>query len=467
MTGTAQRRRRAYSLRGRLLALLIGLMAVLWLGSALLAFQHAVEEVDALFDAQMVQASDLLLEMARDIERPRPAGDLAGPSKRSRLPIFYQVMDGDGLRWRLLAHSPTAPDMVLLPEQLAEGFSRVEAAGLPWRIFVRQETEGPGRHLRVVVGQRYSIRDDLAHEFAEHLAIPLGMAFPVVAIAIWWAVSRATRPVRAAARSVVAMQVDNLRPIDLADRLPEEIAPLIEAINTLTARVAGAIESERRFTADAAHELRTPLAALKVQAQVAMKVGEPELRQHALGQVLVGVERMHHLVEQLLALARLDPAAAAPAAGRSTDLADAAALACAELAPRAMARRQEVQLLAGQPARARIDDAWALALIRNLVDNALRYGEDGGRVEVGVVGTGQGVELSVRDDGPGVAAENRGRLLERFYRAADADAEGCGLGLSIVARIAESASARIDFVDGLARADGGVGLGVRVAFPPA
>lgn len=458
---------RCYSMRCRLMVLLIGLLAVLWLGASVVAFEHAVSETDELFDAQMVQASDLLLGLARGSSSASPVSPVSPAPYRYEMPLFYQLMDRHGDGWRVLAHSASFPGAGPLPRELDEGFSRVELAGAPWRVFVRLGSADDGRQLRVVVGQRYSIRDDLTHEFSEHLAIPLVMVFPLMAVAIWWGIGRAMRPVSEAARFVSGMRADDLKPVALAERVPDEIVPLIDAINVLTERVARTIENERRFTADAAHELRTPLAALKVHAQVAGRISEPDERSRVLGQVMAGVERMTHLVEQLLALARLEPGAGGVEAGAATDLAEAAALACADLAPRAMARRQEVQLRATQPARARVDAVRALALICNLVDNALRYGPDGARVEVAVRCTAQGVELSVMDDGPGVEPARRGRLLERFYRGADADAEGCGLGLSIVSRIVDAAAARIEFVDGLLRPDGGFGLGVRVQFPAA
>ena len=461
------KRPQGYSLRNRLLILLIGLVAVLWLGSSVLAFRHALIESDELFDAQMVQASELLLGLLRAADVDSQAGRLLSRAGARGGPVFFQVLDWHRGGWRLLAGSKAAADDGLPWAALNEGFSRIHFRGESWRLFVRPDVAGDGRPLRIVVGQRYGIRDDLAHEFAEHLAIPLGLAFPLMAVAIWWAVSRAMRPVREAADTVSAMPVDRLQPIALSDPAPDEIEPLLRAIDTLTARVSGAIEKERRFTADAAHELRTPLAALRVHAQVAMRVSAPDERHHALTQVMAGVERMTHLVEQLLDLARLDPAVLGAAEEAETDLCDAAAVACAELAPRAIERHQEVRLNATAPANARVGQTWAQALVRNLVDNALRYGRDGGRVEVDVAAAGDGVELRVRDDGPGVVPKQRGRLVERFYRAPDARADGCGLGLSIVSRIVESAAARIEFTDGLPRGDGGVGLGVRVRFPAA
>lgn len=459
---------RRYSLRSRLMVLLIGAMSVLWLGAGVAAFLHALEETDDLLDAQMVQASELVLGLVRGSEVERPVGSPREQVHPYRMPVFYQVMDLYQGHWRMLAHTPEAANESLPVERLNEGFSRVDIAGKPWRVFVRIEQGADRRLFRVVVGQLYGIRDGLAHEFAEHLLVPLALGFPLMALAIWGAVHRATGPVGEAAAKVTRMPVSQLGPIALTEPLPVEIAPLVDAIDSLTARVARAIDNERRFTADAAHELRTPLAALRVQAQAALRVNDPEERRRVLRQVLAGVERMTHLVEQLLALARLDPAAATASERQATDLSDIAAETCAELAPRAIARGQEVQLRTGALAPVGIDPSWAAALVRNLVDNALRYGRDGGNVEVEVRRDGGDVTLTVRDDGPGVAPEVRPRLAERFYRAGgDSGVDGCGLGLSIVARIAESSRARIEYADGLPAPGGGVGLAVRVVFPAA
>ncbi|MCB1956456.1 MAG: sensor histidine kinase N-terminal domain-containing protein [Rhodocyclaceae bacterium] len=452
-----------YSLRGRLMAVLISSMGLLWLVAAVSAFLHALEETDELFDAQMVQASELLLGLVKGAEAEKLIMPTAEQAHPYRMPVFYQVLRMRDGRWEVLAHVPEEQAGLPPGERLTDGFLRLELEGVPWRIFVRTERDRDERLYRVVVGQRYAIREDLGHEFAEHLLIPLGVGFPVMALVIWWGIGRAMRPVQQAAGTVARMPVDRLGPIRLSEPCPTEIAPLLEAIDSLTIRVGRAIESERRFTADAAHELRTPLAGLRVQAQVAMRVADPVERARALQNVLDGVTRMTHLVEQMLALARLDPSAAGVVGDAPVDLGDVAAATCADLTPRALQRGQEIQLDAPRGIPVWLDETWARALIGNLVDNGLRYGRDGGRVEVEVVRSALHIDLCVLDDGPGVAEGERERLAERFYRG-ESDQEGCGLGLSIVARIVAAVHAQLDFIDGLPRADGGTGFGVRIRF---
>lgn len=235
-------------------------------------------------------------------------------------------------------------------------------------------------------------------------------------------------------------------------------------LDALVVRLAEALDNERRFTADAAHELRTPLAALRIQAQVASRAVESGARQHALEQVLSGVERMTHLVEQLLTLARLDPDAMLPD-GVCVDLAEIARSVCSSLAPQALRRDQGLSLDAPDAMPVLGNHWWLEVLLRNLVDNALRYTPAGGEVRVVVDAAGRC--MSVSDSGPGIDPVLRDKMLTRFARGVEADTEGCGLGLSIVARIAAILGARLHFEQGLARPEGGEGLAVVLTFPPA
>ncbi|MEW6253565.1 MAG: ATP-binding protein, partial [Planctomycetota bacterium] len=253
-----------------------------------------------------------------------------------------------------------------------------------------------------------------------------------------------------------------LAPLDASTPLPDEVAPLRTALNALIRRVAEAFDNERRFTADAAHELRTPLAALKVQAQVALRAQADDSRRHALAQVIAGVDRMTHLVEQLLTLARVEPNRV-DVAGHAFDPASIIQEVCAEMLPRAHGQNQSLLVVAPAGCTLAMAPAWLAIALRNLVDNALRYAGEGARVEVRLARTASGCALSVADDGPGVAPELRARLAARFVRG-ETDSEGCGLGLSIVARVAELSRARLELGDGLPRAAGGHGFAATLHF---
>jgi two-component system sensor histidine kinase QseC len=324
--------------------------------------------------------------------------------------------------------------------------------------------DGDGEY-RVVVGQAHAARERLARETGLTLLLPAALALPLMALAVWWVVGHTLRPVAALARRVGGLDAQALAPLDAGAPLPDEIAPLHAALNALIGRVTAAIDAERRFTADAAHELRTPLAALKVQAQVALRAEADAARQHALAQVVAGVDRMAHLVEQLLTLARVDPSRR-DLAQPPIDPADDVAAAVAAMQPLAERRRQTLALVAEPGCAIAIPPAWLQIALRNLLDNALRYAGDGARIEVRLAREGGGCVLGVVDDGPGVAPALRTQLGARFVRGST-DEEGCGLGLSIVTRIAALAGAQLELGDGLQRPDGGHGLAARLHFPAA
>jgi signal transduction histidine kinase len=261
------------------------------------------------------------------------------------------------------------------------------------------------------------------------------------------------QPLAAVALEIASRDSDHLVELRPA-RAPEEVRPLVEAINSLFTRVEQTLESERRFTADAAHELRTPLAALTAQAQVAMQARSAAEREHAMAQLATSLRRATRLVDQILTLARLDPEDRPPT-GR-VDLGGLAEEVCARHG--ALALEKDIALeLNAEPVTVPGDSDMLRILLRNLVDNAIRYTPVGGQVTVAVTREG----LSVTDSGPGIPVEERARVFNRFHRLAGQDIEGSGLGLSIVARIAERHGAAISLDSG---ADGR-GLKISVRFP--
>jgi two-component system sensor histidine kinase QseC len=235
--------------------------------------------------------------------------------------------------------------------------------------------------------------------------------------------------------------------------------PLVENLNRLFERVAQLIAGERRFTADASHELRTPLAALKIQAQVARASSNEAERAHALDKVIAGCDRATHLVEQLLTLARLDP----DEAGSKTEACDLqflAGTAVAELAQFAFSKKIEIDLAEGAAQEVRGHAGLIAILLRNLIDNAIRYSPEGGSVHVRAAADAGAVTLTVTDQGPGIAADERDRVGQRFYRILGTEESGSGLGLSIVKRIAELHRASVSLGEG----EAGRGLSVTVRF---
>jgi two-component system sensor histidine kinase QseC len=294
----------------------------------------------------------------------------------------------------------------------------------------------PNRKFQVQVAEPVANREQVALEVASQVGLPIILVLPLLALVIVGTVRHALRPMDELAGTLATRTVANLTPLQKAD-LPLEVMPLVTNLNNLLQRLDHALDSERRFTADAAHELRTPLAAIQIQAQVALASHNPDGRAHALEQVLAGTRRAARLVDQLLRLARLDPLAGLPA----TQPVDLAALA-----------RQVVEDMHLDAARVGVEAAGNITVagdsdllrvaLRNLLDNAVRYSPPESRIQVGISGEG-GARIWVVDCGPGVPEEDLPRLTERFYRGSEVTREGSGLGLAIVARIAQLHGARL------------------------
>jgi len=286
---------------------------------------------------------------------------------------------------------------------------------------------------------------------------PLALALPLLGLAAWWAVRHGLQPLRRLSSTLRQRQPQALEPV-LLPQAPEEMQPMLQALNGLLQRIGGMVESERRFTADAAHELRTPLAAIRTQAQVALAESDQAARRHALQATLQGCDRATRLVDQLLTLSRLE--SAGPPSWTLVDLAALARGVARDLAPEALARHQDLALEAETPCPVQGDATLLAVLVRNLLDNASRYSPEGAtlRLVVAPVAPGQ-VLLDVQDSGPGLADTDRARLGERFFRVLGSGASGSGLGWSIVQRIAAAHGATVEV--GRSASLGGLQVAVR------
>lgn len=445
---------KGHSLQARLLALVLGLVTVVWLCAAVLIWRDARHELDELLDGHLAQAAAMLVvqqstDAVHDDEQHVDAPLLHKYAPR----VAFQVFHGE----RLVMHSVHASTRPMAP--IERGFATVvQEDGQEWRVFAAQGVE---RGVLVYVGEQTASRGAILRAVLRSALRPLVIALPLLALAGWWAVRRGLLPLRALSQTLEQRGPQALEPVTL-EGLPQEMQPLVRALNTLLERIAGMLETERRFTADAAHELRTPIAAIRAQAQVALGAGSDEAaRQHALQTTLAGCDRATHLVEQLLTLARLD--ATPGAAMASLDLGALARSVLAELAPTALARGQQLELEAVGAARVPGVEALLGVLLRNLVDNALRYSPDGARVRVRVAAQDAAVLLQVEDSGPGLPDEALQRLGERFYRPPGQSLPGSGLGWSIVRRIAQVSGAQVQ----AARSAELGGLAVTVRWPQA
>ena len=451
--------RSTYSLRKRLLVWLLLAISLLWLAVATSGFLRAHHEADEIFDAQLAEVALTLLAVGH-VGRSEVAPEITDYLHKYQQRILFQVWRLEpGQPPRLVVRSANAPQT---PLPGTDGLSEQSWNGELWRFLIRTDDD---RDYQVQVAQAHKVRDELAEEIAWRLLLPMLLALPLLGAAVWVAVGTALRPLQAVGDEVRQRQPQRLEALDLPGALPAEVAPLLDSLNQLFARVRTAIDSERRFTADAAHELRTPLAALKVQAQVAQRASG-ESQQLALRQVLGGVERMTHLVEQLLTLARVDPDNPTLQA-EVVDLRAAAAQVCAELMPIALARQQTLEIDddGEPPVLVLAHHGLLLTLLRNLVDNACRYTPAGGQIVLRLSGAAAelGGQVAVIDNGPGIAPADHSAAVQRFHRLhrSAADSSGSGLGLSIVARIVELHGGSLI----LEQTPGG-GLTVRVIFHP-
>ncbi len=440
----------AFSLKQRLLVTLLGSIALVWLATAVFSYFDARHELDELLDAHLAQSVSLLVaQTGHDLEEI-DTERMPQLHKRARSVAIQMWENGDSLR----LHSASAPVERLSAQD--EGFSDAQIDGKRWRVFSGWDAE---RHYLVQVGERYDTRDEIAANLAKNLLLPLLFALPLLGLLVWFNVARGLRPLAELGRQVAGRDPGNLGTLD-AGVIPREVMPLVENLNRLFERVAQLIENERRFTADAAHELRTPLAGLKTQAQVARASAIAAERTRALDHVIAGCDRATHLVEQLLTLARLDPDQPGSKA-QACDLRALASTAVAELAPYAWSKKVDIDLAEGAAVEVTGHAGLIAILLRNLIDNAIRYSPEGAGVHVRAAGDGGAATLTVSDQGPGIPADERGKVGQRFYRVLGTEEFGSGLGLSIVRRIAELHGASVD----LAESEQGKGLSVTVRFP--
>ncbi|MDN4626958.1 quorum sensing histidine kinase QseC [Erwinia sp. PsM31] len=289
----------------------------------------------------------------------------------------------------------------------------------------------PDKQYVVVVGQEWEYRDDMTRDIVQTNLIPWLIALPIMLLLLLWLVTHELAPLKRIARQLRLRTPDDGTPL-VEKRVPNEVKPLLTELNALFSRVSEMLLRERRFTSDAAHELRSPLAALKVQAEVAQLAHDDEtVRRHALQNLDLGIDRATRLVDQLLTLSRLD--SKADLATESLDLRQLLQQAVIDHYSQAQAVGMEIALEAPPSPIIRNGNALLLSLMmRNLVENALRYGQSGNLVQLSINENG----LAVTDNGPGVSKDDLCRLGQRFYRPPGQEKSGSGLGLSIVNRIA-------------------------------
>nr|WP_296449653.1 ATP-binding protein [Rhodoferax sp. UBA5149] len=447
------------SLQARLLVLVLGLVTVVWLGAALLTWYDARHELGELLDGHLAQAAALLVVQQSKADGDGDEDDDDGvadaPSLHKYAPqVAFQVFH----EGRLVSRSVNAGTTPMSTK--SSGFVTVRLPDdAQWRVFAARGAE---RDVQVYVGEQTASRNGILWAVLRSVLLPLVFALPLLALAGWWAVRRGLSPLRQLSHVLGHRQPQALEPVVLGD-MPSEMRPLVQALNELFERIGRMMAFERRFTADAAHELRTPIAAIRAQAQVALGAGaDAAQRDHALQTTLAGCDRATRLVEQLLMLARLEAtpfSAAEPVL--TVDLSAVARRVAADLAPAALARHQTLELVAKAPCVVAGDDMLVAVLVRNLIDNAMRYSPEGAQIQVCVATESGQPQLRVEDSGPGMTEPEMARLGERFYRVLGHAQPGSGLGWSIVKRIADVFGAQVR----MSRSDLLGGLAVTVRWP--
>jgi two-component system OmpR family sensor kinase len=433
------------SLRARLLWFLLAAIVLAAGTQAFVAYRAVLEEADGIFDHHMQQ---MALSLRAGLPPSSAVGGLGGGE--DNFEFIVQIWTLDGIRiFDSAAESA-------LPQRAVLGFSNVQARRTTYRVF----SLATGA-LVIQVAQDMAARRRMAGTLALRTVGPIVLAAPLLMLVVWWVVSRSLAPVARVRRQVAIRQADDLSPLNEAD-LPEEVRPLVHELNLLFVRLRQAFEAQKHFVADAAHELRSPLAALKLQVQGLQRAADDATRGLAVARLAAGIDRATRLVEQMLALARHEASAAAGARPEAVSLPEVARLAISDAVAEAQSRDIDIGIVRADPATVQGQPEALRMLLRNLIDNAVKYTPAGGRVDVAIAAGAGAIELSVDDSGPGLPESERARVLDRFYRAGQPQAPGSGLGLSIVKSIADLHGASVS----LAPSTLG-GLRVLVRFPTA
>ena len=428
------------SIRRSLLLILMPFIIGTWLIAAVLSYYDTRNDVSQILDAQLAQSGKVLyaLSLHELVEQRLLSEDNNNitetvskqfwehdPEILSKIAFQVWLNNKD-----LAMRSENAPTEFFTEK--IEGFDDVVINDEDWRIFSTASEDGI---IRVHVGMQTDLHNLISNSVVRKILIPFLISIPFFAYFIWRSVNSSLLPLEYMAKELRLRRANDLSPLD-DYKIPTEVRPITKAINQLFLHMKTAFDTERRFTSDAAHELRTPLAALKTHAEIALGADNQEEQQTALRKLVQGVNRATRLVEQLLTLARLDPDTGFTNI-RRFDLFIAAENVLSDQAHLAIEKNIEISL-SGTRGKFVAANADAIAvLMRNLIDNAIRYTPPGGEVEVHISRNNDSILFRVADSGPGIPEEERSKVFSRFYRSLGTKESGSGLGLSIVTRIVD------------------------------
>lgn len=417
------------SLQFRLSAWLSALIVVIAAGGGIIAFKTAFHEANELQDGQLRQVAALVTPRTLAVMEREALAKVAGADAESKL-----VIQTIGERVPLA-----------IATDLPDGLQNAVVDGASWRIVVKTISDGT----RVVVAQKTAGRDDIARNSALATVMPFGALALVLLAALHFIVRRMFLPLTALSAGLDKRPEDDLSPLPDEAALPSEISPFVVAINRLLARVEASVALQRRFVADAAHELRSPLTALSLQAERLNASELPDSARERLDALRRGLARTRSLLHQLLTLARLQQRTATDTAQLRVQEVFRNVL--EDLMPLAEAKEIDIGVSSIDDVIIHAPQADLTILVKNLVDNAIRYTPEGGRVDLTAGVSGAKSWIRIEDSGPGIAPEERARVFDPFYRVLGNDADGSGLGLSIVGTIAARMGAQIDLADAAPR----------------
>ena len=441
------------SLRFRLLTLILLSFVIGWLIISGFAWWRATAQATALFDDQLSQLADLLAVMATHEADEMDLHQFDADLRQSDVPYtpLFQVWSTSG---RLLVRGPQAPHSAL-SATTNRGYSNETVDEYRLRVYTSYTADK--RH-RIQVAQEIAGRQAQLHAFVRESLTPLLLALPMIGL-LWFAIERALTPLNRLATEIGSRNTANLEPI-VRSRIPTEVTELVDAINGLFGRLQASLERYNSFTADAAHELRTPLAGSMAQIQAALDANDAMERNDSLRQALNGLSKLHHLMEQLLIIAKMEPDAA-EMAFINVDLGALAVEVASEYAPCALQKGISLELEAPQPVLFNCVRELVAIALRNLLENAIRATSKGGRIVLRLLPLEGAALLQVEDTGRGIPDREKERVFERFHRIPGTKGEGSGLGLSIVRSAVEVHDGIISLQD----RDHTQGLRVSIEFP--
>ena len=456
--------RRIRTLRSQLIAWLAVPLFVLWLISTLIDYDIAKRFVNLAYDRQLL---DTALDIGRNV---KVAGDQIYIDLPDVALQMLQTREYDRLYYLVLGpgneYISGEPD---LPKLFDSSGDRVRYYDDEYRgrliravaVRVPVQPESDRGTVMIHVAERLTVRTDSARQIILGMVLPQGLLILGAMLAVWYGVGRGLRTFTRLRSEIESRSHRDLSALPAA-QAPQELQPLIQAMNGLLSRLSAVLAAQQRFIADAAHQLRTPLAGIKTQTELALRSSHSPEIESTLRQLHTATEQTTRLVNQLLTLARAEPGEKREHATEPLDLAALARDTTMEWVPRAIARDIDLGFDAAEGATAIEGNAFLLKeMLNNVLDNALRYTQRGGQVTVRVTPDTSVVKLAVEDTGPGIPPAERERVFERFYRVLETGSEGCGLGLAIVREIAQSHNAEITLGAGPA----GTGTAVQIAFP--